>query len=347
LKILLFSKIKAKEVIAITAITSFLLSIIYSKILAIYMFLVYDYIHFNHKVYRKGLLEMAVELVRKIHFRKDGVLNKEGFDKVGPPVHDLLHPVWNDDKLGFTTLDGDIVIPVIHDSVFTPEYQAVKVGNILYLAISKDNLYGLLKYDGKEVSEVTGFIWPNMRVDKMNENLLPVGQVRWGYFNVETQKLQVPLLFDEVEGFKNGRAPVCLYEKWTSIDEYGKMIVDPQYLLDFHFEDDFAIVNKGGYCIGPRKRRNICNSAYGLLTKDGHEIVSDYSLIERVDFNTFKLAKVKKGKVKKSIKQFIGFPDYVIVIDKENNDFSAINYNGIPIVLDERRMKKIKEILNS
>ena len=289
---------------------------------------------------------MTIELVKKVHFRNDGVLREESFDTVGQPIFNLLHPVWNDEKLGFTTLDGDIVIPVIHDRVFTPEYQAVKVGDILYLALSIKDMYGLLAYNGKEVIKITSFVWPKMRIDKMNENLLPVGEVKWGYFNIQTQELQIPLLFDDVEGFKNGRAPVCLNEKWTSIDNNGKMITVPQYLLDFHFEDDFAIVNKGGFYIGKRNRRNVCSSPYGLITKDGHEIVSDYSLIERTGYNTFKLAKVKKGKVKKFEKQFIPFDDScIIVVTKGTNDITAINYNGCPITLDEDVMKEIKNHL--
>lgn len=317
-----------------------------------------------------------LEVVKKYYFRKNGVVEPQGYDWIGEPFMEL-YPVELDGKLGFADVNGEIVIPTIYDSkgygnntVWFPSHE--------YLDLKKNKLCGLIKHDG---SLVVDFCWSGMKLALLSEDLIPVAiENKWGFVNVKTGKTQVEVAYDEVESFKDGFAPVCINKKWGMIDVNGNMIVKPKYLLDFRFEGDFTIVFEGGYVKYGPANRFIFDSNCKIINKQGYEIVTDCSWIEVTGINIFTLSRKEKGKTVKKVKQLIAFPDYIIVIDdgeylegyitrgKYSKKFeygeegewpvhythakyigggtwSVIDYSGKPIKISGFKLRKIKKSL--
>lgn len=252
------------------------------------------------------------EVVEKYYFRKKGVLETQGYDWIGK-VHFELYPVELDGKLGFTDSNGDIVIPIIYDRELHVNGTVAWTGNREYFDLKKNGLYGLIKHDG---SIVVDFCWGGIRLDKLSEDLIPVAiDEKWGFVNVKTGKTQVEPAYDQVEFFKNGFAPIRIEDKWGMIDVNGNMIVKPKYLLDSHFEGDFAIMFEGGSWHYGWNCRKISDSNCKIVNKKGYEIVSDCLWIDRTGINVFTLTMKENGKKVKKVKQLIAFPDYIVVID--------------------------------
>ena len=166
------------------------------------------------------------------------------------------------------------------------------------------------------------------------------------------------------------------------IDANGNMIAKPKYLLDSYFEGDFAIVFEGGSWEYGRGGRIISDSNCKIVNKKGYEIVSDCSWIERTGINTFTLKRKENGQTVKTVKQFIAFLDYIVVINdgeylkgyittkgkySEKNEYdeglkkfsvwytnakyvgggtwSVIDYSGKPIEIPAYKLKEVKESL--
>ena len=327
--------------------------------------------------------EKNFEVVKKYYFRKEGIVENKGYDWIGEAYLEL-YPVELDGKLGFADCNGEIVVPIIYD-IQGHINDTVRTGNSEYLDLTKDKLYGLIKHDGTEVIQ---FQWEDMKLSELSEDLLPVAiGGKWGFVNVKTSETQIQPAYDEVRFFKNGFAPICINEKWGMIDINGNVIFKPKYLLDSHFIGDFAIMFEGGswrYSICKSRIRIISDSNCKIVNKKGYEIVTDCSWIERTGINTFTLTKKVDGKSIDIVRQFIAFPNYIIVIDdgeylkgfittegkySENyvidikkrinstyysnakyvggGTWSAIDYTGKTITIPNSELQKVKENLTN
>ena len=255
--------------------------------------------------------EKNFEVVKKYYFRKNGVVETQGYDWIGKACFEL-YPIELDGKLGFADSNGEIVIPIIYDRQCHINDTVLRL-NREYLDLKKNNLYGLIKQDG---SIVIDFCWNDMKLEKLNEDLIPVAiDKEWGFVNIKTGKTQVEVAYDEVEFFKDGFAPVCIKGNWGMIDVNGNMIIKPKYLLDSHFVGDFAIMFEGGSWRYSYGCREISDSNCKIVNKKGYEIVSDCSWISRTGINIFTLERKENGQTVKTVKQLIAFPDYIVVID--------------------------------
>lgn len=323
--------------------------------------------------------EKNFEVVRKYYFRKNGVVEEQGYDWIGE-VHLGLYPVELNGSLGFADENGEIVIPIIYDRQVHIN-DTVWCGNEEYLDLKKNKKAGLIKYDG---TVVVDFDWEETSLSKLNEDLLPVqNNGKWGFVNIKTKKTQVEPAYDDVGFFKDGFAPICIDKKWGMIDAKGNMIVAPKYLLDFHFFGDFAIAFEGGsWQYGYNGGREVLNTNCKIINKKGHEVVSDCKWIERTGINTFTLRKNENGKTIKMVKQFIALPDCIVVIedgeyskgyltskgayvekyeyDEElkqwptsythakyigGGTWSVIDYSGTPITIPDCRLQEVKKSL--
>lgn len=297
-----------------------------------------------------------VEVVKRYHFRRDGVEDTQGYDWIGKKCAAGLYPVELNGKLGFADRNGEIVVPIIYDTLGTCN-DTISSCDDTYLNLRKNKLEGLVKNDGTVVVE---FKWPDMQLWKLSEDLIPVAiGKKWGFANVKTGKTQVEPAYDEVEFFINGFAPVRIEDKWGIIDKDGNMIIEPKYLIKFWFECDFANVFEGGsvqYC---GRSYGISDSNCKIVNKKGYEIITDCSWIDRVGFNMFSITTEKDGKQITTIKQFIPLSDYIVVIDGGEyvggyyktkylgGEWSAIDYTGKPIEIPESELQKVKHKLLS
>lgn len=225
-----------------------------------------------------------IEVVQKYYFRKEGIIEKQGYDWIGE-ARLGFYPVLLDKKMGIADCNGKIVVPIV---------------------------------------------WESMELKKLNEDLIPVKKEKWGFANVKTGETQVEPIYDEVNFFKEGFAPVRVKDKWGIIDVNGNMIVEPKYLLDSHFVQDFAIMFEGGsWEYGNRGIRMISNANCKIINKKGYEIVSGYSWIERTGINTFTLTRQENnGQEIKTVKQFIIYQEYIFVIDDGEYEKGYITAEG-------------------
>jgi WG containing repeat len=67
---------------------------------------------------------------------------------------------------------------------------------------------------------------------------------KFGYVN-EKAELVIPCLYDDSQGFSQGRAVIIQNERFGFIDTSGKVIVKPTYELAYSFSDSLACVQIG------------------------------------------------------------------------------------------------------
>lgn len=272
------------------------------------------------------------EVVKKYYFRKNGEVEQQGYDWIGKACG-KLYPVQLDGKLGFADSNGEIVVPIIYDRRGRIN-DTVWVGNGTYLDLAKDGKYGLVKTDGTVALD---FQWDKVNLCELNENFLPVAnEKKWGFVNVETGCVQVELIYDEVKFFKEGVAPVRVGDKWGMVDMNGNIIAQAKYLIDSHFVENFAIVFEGGSCKWGYNSRMISDSNCKIISKQGVELVTDCSWIDRTGkTDIFTLTTTKDCKKCKVVKQFLVFPEYIIIIEDGEYLKGYINDKGIYSVNDD------------
>ena len=319
----------------------------------------------------------SLEVVKKYFFRKKGELDTQGYDWIGQKCPAGLYPVELNGKMGFANNDGEIIIPIIYDLEYHSRDDSVWVGrNEKYLILKKDKKSGLLKNDGTVVFE---FEWTYIDLSELSEDeeLVPVKNSNgWGYANIVTGKTQIEPAYQNTRRFKNGIAPISLNDKWGMIDKAGNLITECKYLLDTYFYGDFAIVFEGGTWEYYNDNRAISNSNCKIINKKGFEIVKDCSWIYRSGIDVFSIERIENNQKIESTKQFIAFPEYIVVIeDGEYLDgyitsegkyspkyvdgctdypkakyigggkWSAIDYEGNPITIPITELEKVKESL--
>ena len=270
--------------------------------------------------------EKNFDVVRRYHFRKNGVVDSQGYDWIGEARYGL-YPVELDGKLGFADNNGKIVIPVIYNTEYHIN-NTIQIGNEEFFNLRKNGLYGLVRHDG---TVAVDFCFEGIHLDKLSERLIPVSINRkWGFVNVKTGKTQIKPEYDEVGPFRGGFAPVCLNHKWGMISSNGILVLEVKYLLESYFEDDFAIVFEGGICRrGPWNSVKISESNCKLVDKKGYELVSGCSWINKTGVNTFTISKmVDNSRKVEMVKQFLPFSDYIVVIDNGKYESGYITTDG-------------------
>ena len=269
-----------------------------------------------------------VEVVTKYHFRKEGVLGQQGYDLIQEVQHCCLNLFKVKNEEGCGVVDSD-------ENIVVP------------------------------------MIFEDVNQCGFGEDFIPIKKNgKWGFFNLMKKKVEIRPVFDEVKAFINGLAPVCINKKWGAIDKKGNMVLEPKYLLDFYFFDDFAIVFEGGeisYTVW-NHRRIVSNSNCKIINKEGYEYITDKKNIQRKGDNIFTITTNVNGKDIVSIKQFVPYPDYIVVIDNGNyietvstapassivtqcykysggGIWSAIDYTGKSIQISDSVLQKAKEDL--
>lgn len=323
--------------------------------------------------------EKKFDVVRRYHFRRNGVVDSQGYDWIGEARYGL-YPVELDGKLGFADNNTKIVIPILYDTEHHIN-DTVQIGNEEFFDLRKEGLYGLIRHDG---TIAVDFCFEDIHLDKLSEDLVPVSiNKKWGFVNVKTGKTQIRPTYDEVGSFRGGFAPVCLNSKWGMISSNGSIVLETKYLLESYFENDFAVVFEGGICRrGAWNSIRISESNCKLVDKQGYELISGCSWINKTGVNTYTFSKMQDSHKVEMVKQFLPFPDYIVVIDNGKYDsgyittdgrfskrfiydevlgidsihypnaryrgggtWSVIDYTGKEITIPENELQKIKEAL--
>lgn len=250
------------------------------------------------------------EVVNKYYFRKDGVYLETAYDWIGNPCFGL-YPVELDGKLGFANSEGEVVIPIIYDTKPHINGTALMI-NEDYLDLRINTMCGLVRRDGTIVID---FEWENMSIEKLSEGLLPVSKNgKWGFVNVNTGKVQIELLYDEIGLFKDGFASVSIDSKWGIIDKDGNIVIPLKYLLPSAFVDDFVILYEGGSVERVLHSKVLLESKCVLKNKGGYEIIGECESIERIRKNFFAVRQSVDDKSVRTLKRFILFPEYIAVV---------------------------------
>lgn len=157
-----------------------------------------------------------------------------------------LSKVGKDNKIGYTDINGNVVIPVIYDEglTFSEGYTAVRTGSTwIYFdstgkqisdskyedagdfhsglaAVMKNDHYGYIDITGKVV--IT-FQFTNAR--KFSEGLAPISNAKglWGYIDDKGETVINPQ-YDFADSFDNGEARVMKDDKVFYIDKHNKKL---------------------------------------------------------------------------------------------------------------------------
>ena len=319
---------------------------------------------------------LEVVKVTKYFFRKKGEVDTQEYDWIGSKCKAGLYPVELKGKMGFANNDGKIIIPIIYDRPGYSWNGTVDTGDHeKYLLLKKNGQAGLLRNDGTPVLE---FEWTDINLSDLSEDLVPVKNSNgWGYANIVTGKTQIEPAYQKARWFKNGIAPVALNDKWGMIDKEGNLITECKYLLDTHFFGDFAIALEGGTWEDYGRSIVIHDSNCKIINKKGIEIVTDCSWIYRFGIDVFSIERIENNRKIKSTKQFIAFPEHIVVIEDGvylsgyltpeveyspddyairsadypkakyigGGKWSAIDYEGNPITIPITELEKVKESL--
>ena len=204
------------------------------------------------------------------------------------------------------------------------------IGDIIngFAVVRNVNKYGLIKYDGTEV------VPPKYdRLESVSDGYCLVakrtisGTLKYGFINTKGEEfLKTKYVF--ARSFCEGRAILSIKkDKWTVIGEDRYLKTDKEYdsITDYH--EGFAIIGVG----------KIPNMKYGVIDKDGYEIVKPY--YEKIYPFENGYAKVKyaglwgiinkKGQeVVRPIYTDITFDLDRAIVKKLNNKYSLITLDG-------------------
>ncbi|WP_026476125.1 WG repeat-containing protein [Alkaliphilus transvaalensis] len=188
------------------------------------------------------------------------------FDFVNEPQEGLA-PVLLDGKWGFINPEGDVIVPIIYDSVgvFSEGRAGVKVGNYWgyvdqqgnvivepqYDALTtyaeglgivvKDNRYGALNRDGEAVIPLE-YDYIGIFIDGQ---AIAMKSNRMGMINMDQEVIISFGKYDEVSYYSEDLAIVGKDHKYGYIDREGELVIPMIYDYVEPFVDGYAVVKKG------------------------------------------------------------------------------------------------------
>jgi uncharacterized OB-fold protein len=160
---------------------------------------------------------------------------------VATETDQVLSPLWQGEKLGYTDLTGHMVISPQFDggNDFSDGVAAVLVGNPE--TIGK---WGYIDRTGKYVI--------NPQFDEAGDfcgGIAPVkigrSDGKWGYIDKAGKYLIAPQ-FADAWPFSQGLASVKIGSKWGYIDQKGLCVISPQFEEAYPFSEDVGGVELGG-----------------------------------------------------------------------------------------------------
>ena len=147
----------------------------------------------------------------------------------------LLARVMMDGKTGIINASGEFVIPASYD------YVAIHANG--FLQPMQDGKKGLATWSGEMLCEPTydsicDFNSPLLRMMKDG---------KWGYLSRDGTELIAPQ-YDEVgPALGDGPLAVKTDERWSFVDQQGKITLPPSYLFAKSFSEDLASVSEARY----------------------------------------------------------------------------------------------------
>jgi len=163
-------------------------------------------------------VEPFTENLAMVAISKAGFINKVG-DRVIPMTYDYaesfsegLAYVEKDNKSGFIDKTGAIVIPLIYDhaGTFKEGLAWVKNGDKFGFINQKGEIVIPIEFNSCGSRFSDGLIWINK-------------DGKWGYMDKTGQTI-IPFIYDDVVGFKDGKAAVKLNGENFFIDKKGTRI---------------------------------------------------------------------------------------------------------------------------
>ncbi len=162
-----------------------------------------------------------------------GVIDKEGMWKVRPKYDDIsdfsrgLAAVCLNGKKGFIDINGNVVIPLVWDTV-----TSFGTGGLAFARANYPMVSCMIDASGKQQLMLP---LECQYARSFSENMLAAkGEQGWGYIDREGKWVIAPE-YDEIGDFSDGVAPVCKGEKWSFIDSEGKEVMDVEGCL--HISD--------------------------------------------------------------------------------------------------------------
>ncbi len=130
-----------------------------------------------------------------------------------------LHKVLLGDKLGLVDENGNIVLPIIYDSITKGDYSEGELESI-----KLEGKWGFINKDGivviSPIYDNFCYFHDGYAAVKLNN--------KYGFID-ETGREVVPFIYDDAWGFEEGYALIKLNNKWGFIDKNLKVVVKPIY----------------------------------------------------------------------------------------------------------------------
>ncbi len=233
--------------------------------------------------YRKKHLSGVTELSRYKENGKYGFIDKSG-NKVVKPDFEILYS-YKDGiaiyakevlengkkvyKYGYLDSEGQEITDAIYDDAdyFSDGLARVvlsKNGKKNYLYLDKDLKVVLTIENGKSYSFHNG-----VAKYKVGEG----DNAKFGYID-KTGKEVIPCKYYKLGNFSSGLARFKLDKdgKYGYINEYGEVVIEPNFVEAYDFDDDIAIVKYSNQEL-----------LYGFITKNGTEVmIPKYDIIKKV-----------------------------------------------------------------
>ena len=209
-------------------------------------------------------------------------------------------------KYGCIDFDGNVIVPIIYSSIteLTDEIVIATINN-------KESLISVKT--GKKLTDSKWIEFFKRTLSEGHITAMNQNNCKLAILNFSTFKPITKARFNDTGCFSNGICCVSVNYKWGAIDYSGNFVVKPKYLSCFEFYLNFAIVKKIGNNI--RRETATCkqiveNTKYGVIFKNGTEVLHGYDNIERSGPTTFT---TEKGSAI-HVFQFIVKPEFIIVI---------------------------------
>ncbi len=136
----------------------------------------------------------------------------------------------------------------------TSEYENITEYTNGYAMVNKNNLWGYIDKDGKQVVPVNYTV---AQAPDENGIAIVAKNAIWGYVHMEGKSMG-SLRFDEVTPFSNGLAAVCKNKKWGYVNNKGDLVINTLYDAAKPYSGEVAAVKKDG--------------KYGFIDKAGKSV---------------------------------------------------------------------------
>ncbi len=177
---------------------------------------------------------------------KHGIIDKQGDYEIEPKYQRISdspeqdkYIVTLDDEQGVIDQDGETVLEIDYDRIHR-HHSHESEDSSEYLLVSDDDNMGLYTMSGEMILDLK-----YQDIGLTSQGVVSVEREdKWGFFDLDKEKMIAEPQFDQVSPFHYDRARVEVNDQWGYIDLDGDQVIEPQFDSAQDFQGGVARIIK-------------------------------------------------------------------------------------------------------